>query len=142
MRTSRSVFDLQPHVEVKARGLLDECKAEKIDLIITCTFRDNEAQQALYEQGRTKPGPIVTKAKPGESAHNYGLAFDVVPLRNGKPVWGRTSDADKQLWERIGQIGESLGLEWAGRWKNFPEYAHFQMLGGKTIEQIAKERGM
>ena len=65
-------------------------------------------------------------------------AFDVVPLRNGKPVWGTSGDGiddnpaddntdDLELWQRIGQIGESLGLEWAGRWKTMREFPHFQL---------------
>ncbi|MBL8512154.1 MAG: M15 family metallopeptidase [Betaproteobacteria bacterium] len=142
MKNSRSLFDLQPHVEVKARGLIDRCAEAGIDIIVTSTLRDFEAQQALYDQGRSKPGSIVTNAKPGDSAHNYGLAFDVVPMRNGKPVWGTSADPDRQLWQRIGEIGESMGLEWAGRWQRFTEYAHFQMLSGKTIEQLKRERGL
>ncbi len=142
MRTSRSLFDLQPHVEVKARGLIERCAEAGVDIIVTSTLRDFEAQQALYDQGRTTPGDIVTKSKPGYSAHNYGLAFDVVPLRSGKPVWGTKAEEDKLLWQKVGVLGESLGLEWGGRWKNLLDYPHFQMLGGKTIEEMAKERGM
>ena len=85
----------------------------------------------MYAQGRTKPGKIVTKAKAGQSFHNYKCAVDVVPLINGKPVWD-----DTMLWSQIGGLGKQVGLEWAGDWKGFQEYPHFQYTGGKTIKQL------
>lgn len=136
MINSRKLEDLHPLVRAKAIELERRCEAELgIDLVITSTFRDNESQNALYAQGRTKPGKIVTNAKAGYSWHNFRLAFDVVPIRHGKPVWG-TSGADGELWNRIGEIGESVGLEWAGRWKTFKETAHFQYTQGLTLAQL------
>lgn len=140
MINSRAIEDLQPQVAEQARALLDTAESEGIDLIITSTLRDFEAQAALYAQGRTSPGKRVTNADAGDSAHNYGLAFDVVPMRNGKPVWGTTADIDRDLWERIGELGESVGLEWAGRWRTFKEYAHFQNLGGLTIDELKAQQ--
>lgn len=132
MINSRSLDDLHPRVAEMARHFLEHCDAMGIDVLVTSTFRDAQSQSALYEQGRTKPGRRVTNAKPGQSFHNWQVAFDVVPLRNGKPVWG-TTGADGDLWEQIGKIGESVGLEWAGRWKKFREYAHFQYTGGHNL---------
>jgi peptidoglycan L-alanyl-D-glutamate endopeptidase CwlK len=37
---------------------------------------------------------------------------------------------------QIGKIGESCGLEWAGNWKTFKEFPHFQYTGGLTIAQL------
>ena len=34
-------------------------------------------QQALWNQGRTTPGKIVTHAQGGQSWHNYGLAAEL-----------------------------------------------------------------
>ena len=96
------------------------------------TCRDLESQAALFAQGRTVPGTRVTNAMPGESWHNWRVAFDVVPLRFGKPVWG-CAGKDGELWERVGEIGEASGLEWAGRWKTFREMAHFQFTGGLSL---------
>ena len=93
-----------------------ECEKADIDVLITSTFRDAESQTALYAQGRTLPGNIVTNARAGQSWHNWRVAFDVVPMRNGKPVWG-TSGKDGELWQSIGAIGQACGLEWAGDWK-------------------------
>jgi peptidoglycan LD-endopeptidase CwlK len=121
-----------------AKKFLDRCRAEHIDVIVTCTYRDFEEQNRLYARGRTvlteggQRVRKVTNAKAGQSFHNYRLAFDVVPLRAGKPVWG-TTGADLHLWMRIGNIGEECGFEWAGRWVKFREYPHFQFTGGHPL---------
>jgi len=133
MINSRDLNDLHPVVKVKAQAFLDKAKSVGIDLLITSTYRDQESQAALYEQGRTKPGQIVTNARPGQSWHNWRCAFDVVPIRNGKPVWG-TSGKDGELWRTVGELGESVGLEWAGRWNGkLREMAHFQYTNGMSL---------
>lgn len=139
MISSRRIEDLDPRVRSMAWSHLAACAAEGIDLLITSTYRDEEAQDALFAQGRTAPGRKVTNARAGQSFHNYGLAYDVVPLRNGKPVWG-TTGADGELWERIGVLGEAAGLEWAGRWTRFREYPHFQFTGGNPLSYFQAGR--
>lgn len=131
MINSRSLDELLPQVRVRVDKLIENCKAAGIDLLVTSTYRDNESQDALYAQGRTQPGKIVTKAKGGQSFHNYRCAVDVVPLVNGKPVWD-----DTMLWSQIGGLGKRVGLEWAGDWQTFKEYPHFQYTGGKTLKQL------
>lgn len=147
MINSRKITDLHPKVAVMAAEFVQQCAAVGIDVIITSTYRDNEAQAALYAQGRTAPGKKITNARPGQSWHNWKLAFDFVPLRYGKPVWGTAgngidenpADDDKddlELWLRCAMIAESIGLEWAGRWKSFKEFAHCQYTGGLTLEDL------
>ena len=132
MINSRSLDDLNPIVADKARDFIARCKAEGIDVLVTSTYRDNESQNALFAQGRTAPGKIVTNARAGQSFHNFRVAFDVVPLRNGKPVWG-TANEDAVLWKKLGAIGKSCGLEWAGEWRTFKEFPHFQFTNGLTL---------
>lgn len=67
-------------------------------------------QDELYKQGRTKPGQVVTKARGGQSNHNYGLAVDLCPFVNGKPQWN-----DNQGFIRIGVEAAKVGLEWGGQ---------------------------
>lgn len=131
MINSRDINDLHPLVAAMARVFVDECRKEGIDALITSTKRDNESQDALYAQGRTLPGKIVTNARGGESFHNYGCAFDFVPLVNGKAQWNDTA-----LFVRCGEIAERVGLEWAGRWKRFREMAHCQYTGGLTLADL------
>ena len=132
MINSRSLDDLVPPAKQRAQAFVDAAKAKGIDLLVTSTYRDNESQAALYAQGRTTPGDVVTNAKPGQSWHNYRCALDVVALVNGKPVWS-TKDP---IWQKIGEIGKSCGLEWAGDWKDFKEFPHFQYTGGMTLAQL------
>lgn len=128
---SRALTDLLPPARRRAVAFLDTCKAAGIDVIITSTLRTNAQQDALYAQGRTAPGKVVTNARAGQSWHNYGLAFDFCPIVNGKPAW-----ADSKQFTRCGQIAESVGLEWAGRWVKFKEMAHCQYTGGLTLADL------
>lgn len=129
---SRDLADLYPSVASRAHAHIAACKDEGIDLLVTCTFRTVAEQNKLYAQGRTAPGNIVTNAKGGESLHNYRVAYDVVPLRHGKPVWGTTGE-DGALWAKVGALGKAQGLEWAGDWKKFREFPHFQYTNGHPI---------
>lgn len=140
--------DVRPLVE----EFIARCKANQwlsytgISVLITCTFRDEACQEELYAQGRTKPGRIVTWARAGQSMHNKrssdgtpaARAVDIVPLRHGKPIWGTKGDGidndpsdderdDLEAWQRVAEIGKSVGLEWAGEWsKGKREFPHFQ----------------
>jgi peptidoglycan LD-endopeptidase CwlK len=137
-KVSRALNDLAPDIRMKAQEFLRRCEVLGLDILVTCTYRDNDAQALLYASGRTIKGPILTNAKPGQSLHNYvdrsfeGLprpaseAFDIVPMLAGKPVWDTTGDALK-LWRQVGEIGEACGLQWAGRWSGaLREFPHFQ----------------
>ena len=131
MINSRDVKDLVEPVQSRARAFVAACKKQGIDVLITSTYRDYESQNALYAQGRTKAGKRVTNAKGGQSWHNFRCAFDFVPMVNGKAQWN-----DLRTFRKCGEIAESVGLEWAGRWKSFPEMAHCQYTGGKTLAQL------
>lgn len=128
MINSRDIKDLHPKVAARCKQFIDLCKKQNIDILITSTYRDAESQNALYAQGRTAPGKKVTNAKGGQSFHNWKVAFDFCPIVNGKPNW-----TDVALYTKCGEIAESVGLEWAGRWKNFKELAHCQFTGGLNL---------
>lgn len=136
MITSRKLEDLNPTVREKALKMEKRCEAELgIDLVFTATYRDDESQDALYAIGRTVKGAKVTNAKAGYSYHNFRLAFDVVPVRHGKPVWN-TSGEDGKLWADIGRIGKECGLEWGGDFKSLKDLPHFQDSKGLTLAQL------
>ena len=110
MIDSRDIKDLHPIVASLAKTLIERAKNELgIKLLITSTLRDNECQAKLYAKGRTTPGPKVTNAKPGQSFHNYGVAFDVVPVIDGKAIWS-TSGKALEIWQSIGKLGKEIGL--------------------------------
>jgi len=135
MINSRSLDDLLPQVKEKANNFIVACKQQGIDVLITSTYRDVESQNALYEQGRTKLGAIVTNAKGGQSFHNWKCAFDFVPIVNGKAQWN-----DIDTFKRCGDIAKMSGLEWAGNWKKFKEMAHCQYTGGLSLSDLQNGR--
>jgi peptidoglycan LD-endopeptidase CwlK len=130
---SRSLDDLSPLVRPMVDAFLAAAQAAGLDLLVTCTLRSMEDQAALYAQGRTAPGPIVTDAQAGQSAHNYGMAIDIVPIVNGKPDW----QGKDPVWKQAAQLGQAAGLEWAGKWVNFPESPHFELPNWKTQITVA-----
>jgi peptidoglycan L-alanyl-D-glutamate endopeptidase CwlK len=128
MINSRKLEDLHPKVKTLCEKFIASCDKQGIDILITSTYRDGESQSALYTQGRTTPGKIVTNANAGQSFHNWRVAFDFVPLVNGKAQW-----SDVGLFTKCGEIAESVGLEWAGRWTKFKELAHCQYTNGLKL---------
>lgn len=97
-------------------------------------LRTWEEQDALYAQGRTDPGKIVTKAKGGQSWHNFGLAVDIV--EDGDPNnagihWSWSNNAD---YLKVGTFADTIGLEWGGYWKAFKDYPHVQFTEQLTLD--------
>ena len=123
---------LHPTLAAKARQLITAAFKEGINIIITQGYRSKEEQDALYAQGRTKPGKRVTNAPGGYSYHNYGLAFDFAVLNGDGNISWNVDDK----WKRVGALGKSLGLEWGGDWKKFPDYPHFQLTFGLSIQDL------
>lgn len=119
-RSERNIATLHPRVQPIAREFVRRCVAAGLDARIICGTRTYAEQDALYEQGRTKPGPIVTKARGGQSNHNFGLAFDIGIFASGKYL------GSSPLYKKAGAIGRELGLEWGGDWK-FVDEPHFQL---------------
>lgn len=109
------------------------------------TLRTFAEQDVLYAQGRTKLGAIVTKAKGGQSYHNYGLAVDIVLLvdKDGNRTfetasWDTKSDFDgdgKADWQEVVAIFKRYGWEWGGDWR-FVDAPHFQKTFGKSISDL------
>ena len=126
---------LKPKVRELVEKLINECKNQGHQITITQTLRTIEEQDSLYAQGRTKPGNIVTKAKGGYSLHNFGVAFDICPIVNGKAAW-----SDNELFKKIGEIGVKIGLEWGGTWTSFPDLPHFQYLAGYSLADFRNNK--
>lgn len=143
---SHSLETLAPHVRAMAGQLIADAAAAGIPLAVTCTRRSAAEQNARYAQGRTTPGPIVTRAPAGYSYHEYGLALDVVPTELlALPNWGDTPDhrarAD-QLWKRLGAIGKAVGFRWGGEFPHLPDRPHFEWSSGLSLAQLRAGRAL
>jgi peptidoglycan L-alanyl-D-glutamate endopeptidase CwlK len=58
-------------------------------IVIAYGNRTDAEQWALYQQGRTRPGRVVTNAKSAaESAHGHTGAIDCFPVRDLFPLGG------------------------------------------------------
>lgn len=104
----------------------------------TSIFRLPSEQQEIYAQGRTKPGKIVSNSKPMHSYHNYGLAVDIVLMKDGKAIFDTKVDLDKDGksdWIEIVNIFKKYGWAWGGDWR-FSDPPHFQKTFGYTIAQL------
>lgn len=135
--------ELNPYVEKQAKLLEVNANARltKYKMKITHAFRSFAEQNALFAQGRTKPGNKVTNARGGQSMHNYGLAIDICLITpdGKKAVWDTKSDFDKDGkadWMEVVEEAKKLGFEWGGDWKSFYDAPHFEMTGGLNLAQL------
>ena len=129
---SRKIEDLHPDLQILAKEFMRRCATEAPNVILVCTYRSNHEQDELYKQGRTTVGKIVTRAKAGQSAHNFVIegkpaakAFDIAVIVNKA-----YAPDNHPEWDIAGKIGTELGLNWYGRPNApFKEKPHFQLKG-------------
>jgi peptidoglycan L-alanyl-D-glutamate endopeptidase CwlK len=132
---------LHPALLAGATELIRRSYARGIPILITQGMRTIAEQNALYAQGRTRKGAIVTNAKGGSSYHNYGLAIDfALLLPDGKSVsWDMSRDGDNDKvadWQEVALEAKKLGFEWGGDWSSFKDYSHLQMTFGLTTSEL------
>lgn len=134
-KACREIEELHPKLREMAKVLVLRCEQEGIPVGISETYRTRNRQDALFEKGRTAPGKIVTYARgySMSSYHQWRMAFDVFINQKG-------NEYDEKLLNRVGIIGQEIGLEWGGAWQSFVDKAHFQYTGGLSIEDL--KRGM
>ncbi|MBC8147110.1 MAG: M15 family metallopeptidase, partial [Bacteroidetes bacterium] len=162
---SREISDLIPIMQQKAIDIQMYCENIGVPIVIYSTRRTLQEQSKLYRQGRTgsqirykitrlnnlgfgflaeildSVGPQmekykVTNAGPGESWHNYGEAFDAVPLVGGKAVWN-----NDELWKKYGQVVTMNGLVWGGSWTSFVDKPHAQYRpGGNPLKLFSPDQ--
>ena len=120
----RDISVCHPRLQVLAIRLVDACERQGLKVKVTDCFRTREEQDALYAQGRTEPGNIVTNARGSSysSHHMWGTAFDIC-RNDGR---GAYEDGDG-FFSRVGAIGKGLGLEWGGDWTSPVDKPHFQL---------------
>jgi peptidoglycan L-alanyl-D-glutamate endopeptidase CwlK len=113
---------------------LDLCNYLDFPVLITETWRSQSEQDALYAQGRTKPGSIVTNAKFPYSNHNWGCAFDFA--RNVK---GKEYDDSDSFFTKVGIVGEMCGLSWGGRWTSIVDKPHLELTGYGNVTNMVNK---
>lgn len=117
--------NLDPDLVERIQVLLSWTSWAGYPLRVSSAYRSREKQQALYDAWKSGRSQLPA-APPGSSAHERGLAVDLVWVRGGlqEPVEG--------AWETLGGVAEEyLGLRWGGRFRT-PDRVHFELrrLGG------------
>lgn len=125
-RSETNILTLNVTAQKAARKFLAKVTAAGIDARIISGTRTYAEQDEIFAQGRTKPGPVVTAAKGGQSNHNFGIAWDIgIFDGQGKYL------PETPLYAKAAQVGLIPGLEWGGNWKK-PDRPHFQLATGLT----------
>jgi peptidoglycan L-alanyl-D-glutamate endopeptidase CwlK len=149
--TRDRLYLLHPLLRDEAISIWDEIDATLTGrAICRCAYslRTFSEQDGLFAQGRTKPGKIVTNAKGGQSYHNYGLAVDIVLLKdtNGDGTfdtasWETNVDFDgdgKADWIEVVNIFKRHGWEAGIDW-HFKDSPHFQKTFGFSVVDLQKK---
>jgi peptidoglycan LD-endopeptidase CwlK len=129
--------------EIEANSLPQNAKVR-----IVQGLRTKAQQDALYAQGRTAPGQIVTNAKFGQSYHCYGLAFDFAIMydkdNNGTfevLSWDANYDFDKdgiKDWQEVVKPFKVLGYTWGGDFKSIKDNPHLERNFGINWREYLK----
>lgn len=99
---------LEPVTLALVQAIIAQAKAVGINYMIFETYRSQDRQLQLFNQG-------VSKLK-NVGVHHYGLACDIVLNHNGEPSW----DSSFKL---LGQLAHTNKLIWGGDWGT-PDQVH------------------
>lgn len=114
----------QPEILEFERLLVRRCRFIGIPMFAHSVCRNGDDQNRLYVKG-------VSKARAGQSPHNYGAAVDLI---HGTKGWNLT----RKQWDVIGHLGgqvaKSLTLKivWGGTW-DFWDPAHWELANWREI---------
>ena len=114
----RDINELTPAAQQACKLFLERCAENGLKVRITETYRSQERQNYLYEQGRTRPGNKVTWTK--NSRHTSRRAWDICQNIKGKEY------SDSEFFLKCGRIAERLGITWGGSWKQ-ADTPHFEI---------------
>lgn len=100
---------------------------DQFTMFVVQGVRTVAQQQALYAQGRTAPGSIVTykdgvthKSNHQPHADGFGHAVDAAFI-DAEPF------ADAHPWEAYGEALEAQGLIWGGRFRGLVDRPHAEL---------------
>lgn len=108
-------WNLHPQLAWSCAALWYRCQLAGFEPRLISGFRDPELQAHLYAQGRTRPGPIVTNAKPGQSKHN----------RN--PAEATDWSYPIRFKATFGKLAREVGLRWGGDFKSINDPPHVEL---------------
>lgn len=132
-RSEKVIERLHPRVRPYARALFFKAREHGLTINIISGLRSYAEQDALYEQGRTRPGNVVTNARGGYSNHNFGIAFDIGLFERNEYL------GESPMYKAVGTLGVELGLEWGGNWKTIVDQPHYQLRPGWAADLTERQ---
>lgn len=124
----RDITQLHPLARMLAEALEAKAAARDLYIKITDCVRSKDEQNGI-DASRTN-------VKYPYSFHNWGLAFDICFNSKNNPY-----PSDPKVWDEVGKIAESIGLEWGGRWVKPVDKPHFQLNAYGTCVELIKKYG-
>ncbi|WP_245615835.1 M15 family metallopeptidase [Andreprevotia chitinilytica] len=109
----------QPFAQVMLR-VMAKMEARGFSLALLEGYRSPERQDMLAEGHQ-----VVTKAHAYQSKHQFGLAVDLAPMRDGHIVLSERDPWAFEAYQTLGEEAEAAGLTWGGRW-GFKDYGHIE----------------
>lgn len=143
----RDMTQLHPLLQIKAAQLKEACQKQGISIQFSECLRTTQEQDALYAQGRTTPGSIVTNAKGStySSQHQWGIAIDFYLDMDINGDGNKKDDAfnnSTSLFDRVGAIAKSIGLGWGGDWTSIKDRPHLYLPDwGSTTSRLRQLYG-
>lgn len=123
-------LEVEPSLVARCQAMAAAMAALGYRMVPVQGLRTVAVQQALWQQGRTAPGHIVTNSDGIHTLSNhqakadgFGHAVDFAFLdHNGVVSW------DPQYpWALLGAMAEALGLVWGGRFKTIQDLGHVEL---------------
>lgn len=120
---------VHPALVRKVQAVIDGMTAIGYPMKVVQGVRTADYQHALWEQGRSRPGSIVTNADgyTNKSNHQtkddgFGHAVDCAFVVNGQIAFD-----DHLPWKAYGELGKALGLTWGGDFKSLYDGGHLEL---------------
>lgn len=139
-RSKTNIATLHPDVQESFKSFLVEAQAlaetRGLEYKVICGTRSWEQQEKIYAQGRTAPGKIVTKAPPGHSMHNFGLAIDCGVFRGGKYLDESEPKTASGMHKAAGELAKEHGIRWGGNFKSIVDEPHFEIDTKLSLSQL------
>lgn len=144
MFATEEVLSIRPSLIDASRNwqLLDEDFSQRLllifrimkerygyDMAILEGYRSPERQNKLASMGSS-----VTNAAAFQSYHQFGLAADCAFKRDGKLVITEKDPWAMHGYQLYGEVAESLGMHWGGRWKMM-DLGHIEFRKPDTVKR-------
>lgn len=138
--TQDKINKLHPSVRTEMETIVNECNQV---LTGRSKVRISQGLRTFAEQDELfKKVPRVTKAKGGQSVHNYGFAVDIVLIIDGKEAsWDTHKDWDNDGiadWDECVRVFAKHGWSWGGNWSSFKDMPHFDKIGYNNWRVLIK----